>query len=428
MDLERSLNKLYALHTFGIKLGLENIQKFLNYLGNPQQKLKAFHIAGSNGKGSTASFIASILKEFHFKVGLYTSPHFVRFNERIQILHSEKKLHRDEIPDEYIAEFISKNEKFIDEQKLTFFEVTTAMAFKYFYEEKVDYAVIETGLGGRLDATNVLNPIAAVITSISLEHTNVLGDTIEQIASEKAAIIKKNAKVFTGKLPDAAHKIIESRCNELGCELFPIQDFIIEKGNMLELYTEEMELDDWTMPLKGHYQKYNAALAAIAVSKTLDKDKDGTISHGIKHVVTNTGIQGRYEFYFTKPDIIFDSAHNPESVEHFLSEFIKEKEKYGKKILLFGAMKDKAVREMLQMLRNFFNEIHVTTIDFERASSIEELTAISNEINLSVIPEKNPIKFISEFEQGNPGNCLVVLGSMYLLGIIKSSIMKNKIA
>jgi dihydrofolate synthase/folylpolyglutamate synthase len=428
MDLEKSLNKLYSLHTFGIKLGLENIQKFLDYLGNPQRKLQAFHIAGSNGKGSTASFIASILKEFHYKVGLYTSPHFVRFNERIQILHSEKKLHRDEIPDEYIAQFISANERFIDEQKLTFFEVTTAMAFKYFREQKVDYAVIETGLGGRLDATNVLNPNAAVITSISLEHTNILGDTIEQIASEKAAIIKKNAKVFTGKIPESAHKIIESRCSELGCDLFLIRDFLIEKKDLVELYTEEMEVDDWTMPLKGDYQKYNAALAAMAVSKTLDTDNFGAISHGIKNVVTNTGLQGRYEFYFKKPDIIFDSAHNPESVEHFLSEFRKEKDKYSKRILLFAAMKDKAVKEMFQMLRNFFDEIHITTIDFERASSLEELTGISKQINLSVIPEENPIKFISEFEQGDRRKCLVVLGSMYLLGVIKSSAMKGKIA
>ncbi|HVO75455.1 MAG TPA: folylpolyglutamate synthase/dihydrofolate synthase family protein [Ignavibacteriaceae bacterium] len=428
MNLEKYLNKLYSLHTFGVKLGLENIQGFLDHLGNPQRKLKAFHIAGSNGKGSTASFIASILSELHFKVGLYTSPHFVRFNERIQVLQHGKKNHRTEIPDEYIAGFIAANEKFIDDQKLTFFEVTTALAFKYFCEQNVDYAVIETGLGGRLDATNVLSPLGVIITSISLEHTNLLGDTIEKIAAEKAAIIKKNAKVFVGKIPDEAFKVIENRCIELGCELFPIQDFIIETGNMIELYTEEMELDDWTMPLKGNYQKYNAALAVITVSKTLNKDNFGTINHGIKNVVTNTGLQGRYEFYFSKPDIIFDSAHNPESVEHFLSEFAKEKEKYSKRVLLFGAMKDKAIKEMLQLLRNFFEEVHVTTIGFERASTLKELKSIAEEIKLSVFPEENPISFVRQFEQNNPGNCLVVLGSMYLLGVIKSSIMKNKFA
>ncbi len=169
MDIETSLKKLFSLHTFGIKLGLDNITGFLDHLDNPQRELKTIHIAGSNGKGSTASFIASILQEFGFEVGLYTSPHFVRFNERVVI-------NGKQIEDEYISSFISDNENYIDEHELTFFEVTTAMAFQYFREMKTNYCVIETGLGGRLDATNVLNPLAVVITTISLEHTNVLGN------------------------------------------------------------------------------------------------------------------------------------------------------------------------------------------------------------------------------------------------------------
>ncbi|MCK7522792.1 MAG: Mur ligase family protein [Ignavibacteriales bacterium] len=197
MDLETSLKKLFSLHTFGIKLGLENTIGFLNHLGNPQQALKTIHIAGSNGKGSTSSFIASILQEFGFKIGLYTSPHFVKFNERVVI-------NGKQIEDEYVSSFISDNEKYIDEHELTFFEVTTAMAFQYFKDMNTDYCVIETGLGGRLDSTNVLNPLAVVITSISLEHTNVLGDTIEQIAAEKAAIIKNGSKVFIGMLKKEA--------------------------------------------------------------------------------------------------------------------------------------------------------------------------------------------------------------------------------
>ncbi len=174
MDIEGSLKKLFSLHTFGIKLGLDNIIGFLNHLGNPQQQLKTIHLAGSNGKGSTASFIASILQEFGFEVGLYTSPHFVKLNERIVI-------NGVQIDDEYVSNFISDNDKYIDDHQLTFFEVTTALAFQYFKDKKPDYCVIETGLGGRLDATNVLNPLATLITSISLEHTNVLGDTIEKI-------------------------------------------------------------------------------------------------------------------------------------------------------------------------------------------------------------------------------------------------------
>ena len=230
MDLETSLKKLFSLHTFGIKLGLENIVGFLNHLGNPQRELKTIHIAGSNGKGSTASFISSILQEFGYKVGLYTSPHFVKFNERVVI-------NGKQIDDEYISVFISENEKYIDEHQLTFFEVTTALAFQYFREMQPDYCVIETGLGGRLDATNVLDPLAVVITSISLEHTNVLGNSIEQIAFEKAAIIKNNSKVFTGMLVKEASDIVKNKCEETHSEYSKLEDYISKDLNKVRLFS-----------------------------------------------------------------------------------------------------------------------------------------------------------------------------------------------
>lgn len=421
MDLEQSLNKLYSLHTFGVKLGLENIQSFLNALGNPENKIKTIHIAGSNGKGSTAAFIASILQEMRYKVGLYTSPHFVRFNERI-------KINGKEIADERIAKFIRDYENEIDLFKLTFFEVTTALAFQYFNEEKVDYAVIETGLGGRLDATNVINPLATVITSISLEHTDILGDTIEKITSEKAGIIKNNAKVFIGKLPEKAESIIENICSELNCELFDLKDYIIEKPNSLELYTEELELDEWIMPLKGRYQKYNAALAALAVSKSLDSDNFRVIEHGIKNVIKNTGLQGRYEFFNVKPDIIFDSAHNPEGISKFLEEFNREKIKYTHCTLLFGVMKDKAIKEMLAMLKNSFDSFLITDIDYERACKISDLKIIAEEVELKINAVTNPGEYVTGFMQEEPSKCLVVLGSMYLLGTIKTDLERIKIS
>ncbi len=318
MDLEESLQKLFSLHTFGIKLGLENTLLFLENIGNPQKSLKTIHVAGSNGKGSTASFIASILMEAGYKIGLYTSPHFVRFNERIVINNYQ-------IEDEFVADFINRNEKFIDEHELTFFEVTTAMAFEYFKKNNTDYCVIETGLGGRLDATNVLNPVAVVITSISLEHTNVLGNEISQIASEKAAIIKKGAKVFTGKLRSDAEIVVKKRCLELNCELFRLDDYINERHNSVELYTDEIEIDDFTIPLKGQYQKYNAALAGLVISKTFSVDNSKLIRDGIKNVLLNTNLQGRYEYLRKEPDIILDSAHNTDGVKNFLIEFKKRK-------------------------------------------------------------------------------------------------------
>jgi dihydrofolate synthase/folylpolyglutamate synthase len=416
MDLTSALNRLYSLHTFGIKLGLDNITRFLNLLGNPQNSLKTFHVAGSNGKGSTSSFISSILQEFNFKTGLYTSPHFVKFNERI-------KINGAEIPDEYIAGFVNQFDKEIAEYNLTFFEVTTAMAFKYFYDSKVDYAVIETGLGGRLDATNVLNPLACIITSISLEHTNILGTTIKEIAFEKSGIIKKHIKVFTGKLPEEASKVIKEICDNTNSELFAIEEYTNEKASSLELYTEELELDDWAMPLKGYYQKYNAAIAALTVSKVLDSDDFSTVQKGIKNVIKNTALQGRYEFFNEKPDVIFDSAHNPESVNNFLAEFRKQSSQYKKKVLIFGVLQDKAVNEMLTELNPHFDEILVTSINNDRSCSIEALLKICSELKIQADSLKSPSEFIRQFIEGPGNNCLVVLGSMYLLGEVKTELL-----
>ncbi len=417
MDVDTALKKLFALHTFGMKLGLDNIKEFLRVIGDPQDRIKTYHIAGSNGKGSTASFIASILTEAGYKTGLYTSPHFVKYNERIQI-------GGEQIPDDYLTKFLEEYDGYIEGHQLTFFEVTTALAFKYFADQKVDYAVIETGLGGRLDATNVLKPLAVIITSISLEHTNILGDTISKIAGEKAAIIKKGSVVFTGRLMPEALEVIEGRCRQEDCRLFKIEDYINEREHAVELYTEEIELDDWNMPLRGGYQKYNAALASLTVIKTLLLDDSHLIRRGIKNVIKNTGLQGRFEYYSHKPDIIFDSAHNPEGVESFLSEFKRDESKYRRKILLFGVMKDKQIKPMLEKLRVHFDEIRVTRVDYERSSSVEELQNIASESGLSVIPENDPVNFIKKFKDTEREDCLVVLGSMYLLGEIKTSIYK----
>jgi len=418
MDVETSLKKLFALHVFGVKLGLDNTINFLEHLGNPQKNLKTFHIAGSNGKGSTASFISSILQEFDYKTGLYTSPHFVKFNERIMI-------NGKQIDDDFIARFVEDYEDYINIYKLTFFEVTTAMAFKYFYENHTDYCVIETGLGGRLDATNVLSPIAVVITSISFEHTNILGNTIKEITGEKSAIIKSGAKVFIGKLIDEAENLVEEKCTEQSTELYKLNDYINEHREYVELYTDEIELDDWTMPLKGRYQKYNAALAGLTVSKTLFIDDTKKIRAGIKNVISNTGIQGRYEYFHREPTIIFDSAHNPEGVSNFLSEFRIEKDKYNKCSLLFGVMKDKSINEMLSLLNPVFDNFYLTDINYERAAKASELLISCNQLGISAAIVNSSVEFVGNFLSQNKKDCLVVLGSMYLLGEIKAGLLRN---
>ena len=418
MDAAASLKKLFSLHTFGIKLGLENTIKFLEHIGNPQNFLKTIHVAGSNGKGSTSSFIASILQESGFISGLYTSPHFVKFNERIVI-------NGKQIDDEYIADFVDKNENYINEHQLTFFEVTTAMAFKYFMEMKTDYCVIETGLGGRLDATNVLNPLAVVITTISLEHTNVLGNTISQIASEKAAIIKNSAKVFTGILKKEALDIVKQKCKETNSQLFQLEDFISFDEKDFNFLRDEDFSIEINPTLKGKYQKLNAALAALTVSTIFPDVHMENYLLGISNVSGNTGLQGRYEYFNRKPDIIFDSAHNPDGIENFLIEFNKEACLYSKKTLIFGAMRDKAIEEMLIMLAKSFDQLLIAKIGYERAAKPEEIGESCKKLNINCILVPEPGKLVTEFKEHPKDECLVVLGSMYLLGEIKEFLLSG---
>lgn len=416
VSLNPEIEFLYSLQKFGIKLGLENTINFLKHIENPERRLKVIHVAGSNGKGSTASYIASILMEAGFKVGLYTSPHFITFNERI-LFDGEY------IDDLYIKTFIQHHKEYIIEFKLTFFEVTTALAFSYFAEKKVEFAVVETGLGGRLDATNVVTSIATVITSISLEHTDVLGNTISEIAEEKAAIIKQDAKVFIGKLPDDALSVIERTCAEKNAELFEIEDYIIERDDYIELYTEELDVSKLDSPLFGEYQRRNAALAILTVYETLAMVKPHIFEAGIAQVVQNTKIQGRFEVYRREPTIIMDSAHNPEGLDHFIKAFRKIRPNYSKSTLLFTALKDKAVDKMLHLVQNDFDSIIFTTIDFERAFQAAEINVLLKQYKGQIIFQDQPSKILQDFlYQAEKTECLVVTGSMYLLGAIKQDL------
>jgi len=417
MNYEESINKLFALHQFGIKLGLDNIKKLLSHIGNPEQKLKTFHVAGSNGKGSTASFIASILTEAEYKIGLYTSPHFVKFNERIRINGCQ-------IPDSFVVKFMNENIDYIENESPTFFELTTALAFLYFAEECVDYAVIETGLGGRLDATNVLNSMASVFTSISFEHTNILGNDLISIAKEKAAIIKNNQKVFIGKLPDNAKKIIVAEGKKNNCEIYDLSYYLEANDDNEKLIFKNKTIPLDNIPLQGEYQKYNAALALLTVISTIPNIGSATAKRGLRNVIQNTGIQGRYEVYNKNPKIIFDAAHNFEGIEAFLSAFGKEKAKFDKTILIYGAMSDKNVTEIVKMFPKFFDEIFATEIEYERSLSIKKLITVGKENGVKILPLKYPATYITSFihQKSNSGKALVVLGSIYVLGKIKSEL------
>lgn len=416
MNIEPILARLFSLQRFGIKLGLQNITELLAFVGDPHKKLKTLHIAGSNGKGSVCSFLTSILMESGYKTGLYTSPHLVRFNERI-------KINGVEIEDTYIADFYLEVEPFIRDKNPTFFEVTTALALKYFADNNVDYAVIETGLGGRLDSTNILEPLASVITSISLEHTEYLGNTLREIALEKAGIIKRNTPVFIGELPQEAESAIMETAQNRGSDLYKLKDFI--KGNSGSLTLESNGktcIISLSSPLKGGYQIKNAALASLTINKVFGFNDPSVIEKGLQKVLINTGFQGRYERYNENPLVIFDAAHNIEGIENLISVYAQEGKRPEESVILFGVMRDKAYKEMLRMLKPYFGEFRFVTINYDRSATYQELNAAASELGINGIEEKSPAEYIKSFIREKDVRTLIVAGSIYVLGEIKKDL------
>jgi len=412
-DFER---KLYSLQKFGVKLGLQNIEQFLELLGRPHKELKFFHIAGTNGKGSVASYIASILIEEGYKVGLYTSPHLVRFNERI-------KVNGEEIDDLYIEKFIDKWIDYIIENKLTFFETTTALALCYFRDKNVDFVSWETGLGGRLDATNVVDPLVSIITTISFDHMEYLGNNLISIANEKAGIIKPNKIVCVGLLPQEAYYTIEKIAKERNNLFLSVKNFLqIENENYYLNYKSFKIL--LKPALIGSYQKINSALATLSVLAALDV-RISSIEKGLKNVIRNTKFEGRFEIVNQMPLVIFDAAHNLEGVENFTREFAKISSDKIKKILLFGVMKDKQVKNMIELVKNLFDQILFVSIPEERSLKYEDfkiLAVDANVINYSYCedPSSYIIKFIND--KKNKDNVLAFCGSIYVMGHIKKKL------
>ena len=415
MNIDIALEKIYSLKQFHVKLGLDNITNLLNYLNNPQKYLKTIHVAGSNGKGSTCSFLASILMEFGFKVGLYTSPHLVKFNERIRI-------NGVEISDNDIIDFLELHRAYIDKYVPTFFEITTALAFNYFAENKVDFAIIETGLGGRLDATNVLTPLASVITSISLEHSHILGDSIEKIAYEKAGIIKYAVPVFIGELPQEAENKIEAIAIERKSGLTKLSSSINLKRNSIHLQLEKNMIEISKCGLKGVHQLKNAALSIKVLNSLLNLEDHKLFQKGLDNVVRNSGILGRYEKIGISNNIIFDAAHNIEGIEIFLKEFKKESSNYSSNNLIFGAMNDKDIAKMLSLLQPFFKSIYITSTNYERAATVEEISLVAENNNIAVSVNDEPEKLVKHFLNNKSDESLVIIGSIYLLGDIKRKI------
>ena len=309
------------------KPGLENITKLCNFFGNPQEKLKMIHIGGTNGKGSTSNMLASVLQEQGYIVGLYNSPHLIDFTERIKIngVNCEK---------EFVFDFIQKLRNIPEEILPSFFEFTTIMAFEYFYQKKVDFAIIEVGLGGRLDSTNIIKPLVAAITNVDLDHQNILGETLEEIATEKAGIVKPNIPIISSDERDLVKNIIQQKAIENHSE------FIDATKVSTHLETD----------LKGNYQKKNIRVV-IALVEELRKQKikisENSLENGLMKVHQNTKFIGRWFQFSENPLIICDTAHNQAGLEMVFAQ-LNAIDKY--KHIVLGFVNDKKIDEVLKIL------------------------------------------------------------------------------
>jgi dihydrofolate synthase / folylpolyglutamate synthase len=309
------------------KADLKNTILFAEYLQNPEKELVTIHVAGTNGKGSTSSMIASILQEAGYKVGLYTSPHLKNYRERI-------KINGKMISEDFVVDFISKHKTFLETNDLSFFEMTVGLALDYFKTEKVDVAVIEVGMGGRLDSTNIITPIISVITNIGLDHTQFLGNTLQEIAYEKAGIIKPNIPVVIGEfLPETKPVFLE----------------IAAKHNAQIFFASDLLTNDFESDLQGDYQIANrkTALQAIRYIQLYSQFRinQEQVRNGYKNVIKNTGLQGRWQFLKKQPKVICDTAHNKAGLEIVLNQI--KKQKFKQLHFVLGVVNDKDLDQIL---------------------------------------------------------------------------------
>lgn len=305
------------------KKDLTNILLLSDELEHPEKKFKTIHVGGTNGKGSTSHMLASILQEAGYKVGLYTSPHLKSFTERI-------KINGKEIPKRTVTSFVKKYKPFFEKQNLSFFEMTVGMAFWYFAKEKVDIAIIEVGLGGRLDSTNIITPEVSVITNIGKDHTQFLGETLPEIAFEKAGIIKQNIPIVIGERQKEVEQVFIKKAKELKSEISFASD----------------DKQSFQTDLLGDYQENNSKTAVIAIKKLKGFHiSEKNIKNGLQNVVKNTSLKGRWQILQNNPKIICDTAHNKEGLSYTLKQL--QKEKYKQLHVVLGVVSDKKLEEIL---------------------------------------------------------------------------------
>ncbi len=415
------LKNMYGLRRFGIKLGLSTIKKMLSGLGNPQNTYACVHVAGTNGKGSVASSLASILNQAGYKTGLYTSPHLVRFNERIQV--NNRPISNQDV----LASYNTIQRVYHGEREPTFFEFATVMAFLEFARQKVDWAVIETGMGGRLDATNIIFPRVSIITNISLEHRDYLGDTLEQISGEKAGIIKTRTPVITGVRQKKALAVIESRAAEKSAALFRLgKEFKVRRdlAGTFSYYGIEAKWQRLQPGLPGSHQVENAALV-LATCEILNRNGGKLSLDHIKAGLTKTRWPGRLETVSTKPRIILDGAHNfiaARNLARYLTAHFADRNL----TMIIGILDDKPYKAMLSCLLPTAHRVILTRAKINRALEPDKLGAFAKKI----VPGATLISDVQRaleyaIKTASPDDVICVAGSLYVVGEAKEALDKG---
>lgn len=417
MNMTDVINLVNTNRGTGKKESLSRMQLLMEKLGNPQEHLKYVHIAGTNGKGSTTAFLASIANAAGVRVGVYTSPHLERINERIL-------LNKDEITDEAfinlterVAPLVKEVEDELDEV-LYSFEILTAVALIYFYEQNCELVVLEAGIGGRLDATNVIRtPLAAVITSIGLDHTKVLGESKEAIASEKAGIIKRNGKIIYPEMSRAINEVIQNKAEKEHAEVLQVKESAITNVKLSEEVSvfDYESLENVTIQLLGRHQISNAVLA-IETVQVLQTNGFAIDEESIRNGLRKAQWPGRMEKINNEPTVIIDGAHNPEGIAH-LNTNLKRLFPDDKLIFVVGMMKDKAYMEMIQTVFPQAEKILTVSPDPYRGFDAHETADIINAQGILAEAFESVESVVNYLKDSTHStDKIIVFGSLYLIG------------
>ncbi|MFS0822522.1 bifunctional folylpolyglutamate synthase/dihydrofolate synthase [Bacillus sp. 1P02SD] len=423
---DEALSWIHGRLRLGMKPGLSRMEWMMERLDHPQEKIKAIHVAGTNGKGSTVSYIRNMLQEAGYKIGTFTSPYIETFNERISV--NGKPISDDEIVS--LLQVIQPLAEELEGTELggpTEFEVITAMALYYFGEaSNIDFVIMEVGLGGRLDSTNVINPLISIITSIGFDHMNILGDTIEEIAGEKAGIIKRNVPVITAVEQQEAIEVISAKAKEKNSPLYQLgQDFFIlghqsNNGESFTVKTQNKTFQNLHISMKGAHQVRNASLAVLAVHMLQDT---GAVQIEERQLVTGlekTKWVGRFEEISKNPLVILDGAHNPEGVNSLVNTI--EAHLRGKDIhIIFSALSDKKLDTMIGQLEKIAKTLTFTSFDYPRAATTIELyeNSSAGESIKTVDNWQEAVEAGVERVSSVENAALIITGSLYFISEVR---------